>query len=155
MAGKKYTVEELINILKKEEENETLEGKLLKPKYIRELYKQLGDPNEKDFPSECKVAGNYWKKVDGYTIDMYSTTKRMMDYENKALTEWNINRPSQTKVNIVEEYTKAGWHCTVQPYNVMCTRYAQHPRYKNIGVEFYSSRDCNKYEYFIIRDENE
>lgn len=151
MKGKKYTAEELIDILKKGDESETIEGKLLKPKYIRELYKQLGNPTEEDFPEECNTAGRYWKKVEGYTIDICSMTKRMMENRNRERTYWYVKRPSMTKVNIVERYIRAGWHCTVQAYNVMCTRYAQHPRYKNIGVEFYSSRDCNKYEYFIIR----
>ena len=151
----KFTVPEIIDLLRKEEENETIEGKLLKPKYIRELYKQLGDPDEKDFPEECRIAGRYWKKVDGYTTNMCSTTKRMMEHDNAASTDWHIKYPSATKVRIVENYTKAGWHCRVQAYNVMCSKYVEHPRYKNLGVEFYSSRDCNKYEYFIIRDEED
>ena len=155
MAGKKYTIEEIIKYLKKEEENETIEGQLLRPKLVRELYKQLGNPTEEDFPSECEVAGRYWKKMEGYTKDFGSQTKRFMDNMNDRSTDWCITRASITKVNIVEEYTKAGWHCTVQPYNVMCTRYAQHPKYKDLYVRFYSSRDCNKYEYVLVADENE
>ena len=155
MTTKKYTIEEIIKYLKKEEENETIEGQLLKPKLVRELYKQLGNPTEEDFPNEYKIAGRCWKKIDGYTKDFGSETKRLMDSKNNRSTNWCVARPSMTKINIVEEYTKAGWSCIVQSYNVMCTRYAQHPKYKDLYVKFYSSRDCNKYEYVLVADENE
>ena len=78
-----------------------------------------------------------------------------MKMYNSDPTVWNVERPSRTKMEIVEEYTRAGWHCRVQAYNVMCTKYVKHPKIDNIWVEFYSSRDCNKYEYVIELGENE
>lgn len=149
----KFTVEELINLLRDEEENATIEGQLLRKTFIRELYKKLGNPKEEDFPNEFKIAGRYWKKFGGYTlgIDVISANKMMM--ENRERTYWRINKASMTKVNIVEDYTRDGWHCEVQSYNVICRKFAKHPRYKNLWVYFYSSRDCNKYEYVIERKE--
>lgn len=144
-----YTIDEIVKMLMDESENHTMEGQLIKPKLIRELYKQLGDPTEEDFKSEYEIAGRCWKKMAGYTKDIDISTERIMNNENNASTVWYINRASMTKVNIVERYTRAGWSCAVQSYNVLCTKYVKHPRYKNIWVRFYSSRDCNKYEYVI------
>ena len=50
MKKKDYTVDEIVQHLKAEKENATIEGDLLKKRFIRELYKKLGDPKEKDFP---------------------------------------------------------------------------------------------------------
>lgn len=156
MAGKHtYTVDEIVKILKDEAENETIEGQLLKPKLIRELYKQLGTPTEEDFPDEYKIAGWGWRKVERYTTGIDILTECQMRSQNNAMTEWHIERASGTKIRIVEEYTRAGWSCVVQAYNVMCNKYVPHPKHKNIWVMFYSSRDCNKYEYVILREENE
>ena len=153
MAKKKeYEVEEIVDFLKKENENATIEGQLIKKQLIRMLYKKLGDPEEKDFPEEYKIAGRCWKKVQGYTQDIEIHSKTYMKDENRAPTRWNIQRPSPTKVSIVEDYTRAGWSCEVQAYNVMCSKYVEHQKYKNVWVKFYSSRDCNKYEYVICED---
>lgn len=153
MANKQtYTVDEIVKILKDEAKNETIEGRLLKPKLIRELYKQLGTPTEKDFPDECRVAGRYWKKVNGYTLDIGTFSKEFMNASNNIGTDWRIQRASGTKMRIVEDYTRAGWHCQVQAYNVLCSKYVQHPKHKDIWVYFYSSRDCNRYEYIIEKD---
>lgn len=152
----KFTVEEIINKLQDEEENRTIEGELLRTKLIRELYKQLGAPKEEEFPDEYRVAGRYWEKFKGYTTYIYfAENERWMEIENGAPTTWRITYASQTKREIVEEYTRAGWHCEVQAYNVLCSKYVKHPRYKNLWVRFYSTRDCNKYEYVIVRKENE
>lgn len=148
--AKQYTVEEIVDFLKNE--NETIEGQLLKKQLIRMLYKKLGDPQEKDFPKEYKIAGWGWEKMQGFTGYIEINSKTYMKDENRAPTIWNIQRPSPTKIQIVEEYTRAGWSCVVQAYNVMCVRYTQHPKYKDIWVKFYSSRDCNKYEYVICED---
>ena len=155
MKKKEYTVDELVDFLKRENENKTIEGQLLKKKLIRELYNKIGIPEEKDFPDIYKTAGCGWKKVQGYTNDILVKDKYRMECFNNMATNWCISRASATKIRIVEEYTRAGWHCTVQAYNVMCGKYVQHPKYKNIWVYFYSSRDCNKYEYVILEDENE
>ena len=139
------TAEEIIKCLEKP----TIESELLKPTLIRKLYKELGDPTEKDFPDEYKIAGGCWKKHSGYTKNISILTEAYMNSSNGYHTSWCIQKPSITKIEIVEEYSRAGWHCTVQAYNVMCTRYVKHPRYDNIWVEFYSSRDCNKYRYIL------
>lgn len=152
MAKSKFTVDQIVDFLRKEEENETIEGQLIRTKLIRELYKQLGDPEEKDFPNEYKIAGRCWKKIAGYTNEIGISCETAMLAHNNAQTIWCVERPSRTKVEIVEEYTRAGWSCTVQAYNVMCNKYVKHPRYKNLWVRFYSSRDCNKYEYIICED---
>lgn len=150
-----YSVDELIEFLQKENKNETIEGNLLKKKLIRDLYKKIGEPTEEDFPDEYKIAGRCWKKFSGYTKYLNVRTARMMEIDNGAPTTWRVERPSRTKMEIVEEYNRAGWHCEVQAYNVLCGKYVQHPKYKNIWVYFYSSRDCNKYEYIILEDEDE
>lgn len=145
----KFTVEEIVKFLRDEEENETVEGQLLRTRFIRELYKQLGDPQEEDFPQEHQIAGRCWSKYRGYTTHINMLTENRMLIDNSVPTYWNIKQASKTKVQIVEEYTRAGWHCEVQSFNVMCTKYVKHPKYENIWVRFYSSRDCNKYEYAI------
>lgn len=145
----KFTVDEIVKFLINEAENETIEGNLIRTKLIRELYKQLGDPQEENFPEEYKIAGRCWKKRQRYTLDIDILTENNMLIENSAPTTWRIRYPSQTKVQIVEEYIRAGWHCEVQSYNVICRKYVKHPKYKNIWVRFYSSKDCNKYEYVI------
>lgn len=157
MASKKnkFTVDEIVKFLKDEDKNQTIEGELLQKKLIRELYKQLGRPTEEDFKDVYEIAGRCWKKFSGYTTYTNIRTENNMLIDNAAPTTWRIERPSLTKIQIVEEYTRAGWHCEVQSYNVLCGKYVKHPKYKNIWVYFYSSRDCNKYEYVIEREENE
>lgn len=153
MADKKsFTVDQIAEILRKEEENETIEGQLLKPKLIRELYKQLGTPEEEDFKDIFKH-GRYWKKYPGYTIDISIMSKREMENENNESTIWRVSRPSITKVNIVEDYTRDGWSCEVQSYNVICNKNVPHPKHKNIWVRFNRTRDCSRYEYIILREE--
>ena len=150
MKGKtKFTVPEIVEFLRKEADNETIEGQLLKPKLIRELYTQLGDPKEEDFKDEYRIAGRGWRKISGFTKDIEVHSEGWMKDDNRAPTRWHIQRASYTKVQIVEEYTRAGWSCEVQPYNVLCSKYVKHPKYDNVWVRFYSSRDCNKYEYVI------
>lgn len=158
MANKKktkFTIEEIVKFVKDEAENGTIEGQLIKKQLARELYKQLGDPKEEDFPDIYKTAGWGWKKIQGYTNEIEVETERWMEGQNNARTIWCVERPSRTKCEIVDEYTHAGWSCEVQAYNVMCNKYVKHPKYEGVWVRFYSSRDCNKYEYLIERDENE
>ena len=142
-------VQAIIQHLKDEEQNTTMEGELLKRKMIRQLYKLLGEPKEEDFKDEFETAGRYWKKHQGYTTYIGYATERNMEAHNSYSTEWGVARPSRTKCEIVEDYTRHGWHCRVQAFNVLCSKYVKHPRYDNIWVEFYSSRDCNKYAYVI------
>lgn len=149
----KFTVEEIVKFLRDEEDNETIEGQLLRTKLIRELYKQLGDPSKEDFGKDMEPAGTYWKKRAGYTTDIRICKEYFMNNINNAPTNWCVKRPSQIKINIVEDYRRNGWHSTVQSYNVICTKYVKHPKYKDIWVMFYSTRDCNNYEYVIADGE--
>ena len=150
----KFTVDKIIEFLKKEEENNTIEGELLQKRLIRELYKQLGDPKKEDFPQEFETANVCgWSKTPGYTTWINVATARSMEIDNNAPTNWEITYCSQTKREIEDEYSRAGWHCTVQSYNVICTKYVKHPQYKNLWVHFYSSRDCSRYSYVIEKEE--
>ena len=72
-----------------------------------------------------------------------------MKAHNRTPTLWRIKSASITKVKIVEEYTREGWTCDVGGFNVECMKYVKHPRYKNIWVKFYVSRDCARYEYVL------
>lgn len=147
--GNKLEVQTIVEQLRNENENATIEGQLLKKKLIRQLYKLVGDPKQEDFPEEFKIAGGCWEKRQGYTTGIDYLKENTMLIENSQPTYWAIERPSQRKLSIVEEYTRAGWWCRVGAYNVMCAKYVKHPRYDNLWVEFYSSRDCNKYELVI------
>lgn len=152
---KQLEIQALIENIKNENENSTIEGELLKKKMIRQLYKLVGEPKEEDFPEEFKVAGRCWEKRQGYTTGISMLRENTMLIENLQPTDWRVVRPSRTKMRIVEEYVRAGWHCRVQSFNVLCNKYVKHPQYDNLWVEFYSSRDCNKYEYVIELGENE
>lgn len=145
----KFTVEEIVKFLRDEEDNETIEGQLLRTKLIRELYKQLGDPKEEDFREDMKPAGTYWGKEKGYTTSIEVMTASHMDYCNKQETNWQIKYPSQTKRQIVREYEDKGWSCDVGPYVVTCMKFVKHPKYEGVWVCFRSTRDHNRYQYII------
>lgn len=135
---------------------QTIETQLLEPKLIRQLYKVLGEPGKEDFPQEFETAGVCgWSKTPGYTTWIEIATVRSMEIENRAPTNWEITYCSQTKREIEDEYSRAGWHCTVQAYNVICRKYVKHPRYKNLWVHFYSTKDCSRYSYVIEKEEEE
>jgi len=145
----KFTVEEIVKFLRKEADNETIEGKLLRTKLIRELYKQLGAPKEEDFGEEMEPAGTYWEKETGYTTNIETMTADHMNACNKFATNWQIKYPSETKRAIVRRYEEKGWYCSVGPYVVSCMKFVKHPKHEGIWVCFRSTRDCNKYEYVI------
>lgn len=150
MKGKtKFTVEEIVEFLRKEADNETIEGHLIRTKLIRELYKQLGDPNKEDFEKEMEPAGTYWTKEAGYTTNIEIMTASHMNACNREETNWQITYPSGTKKAIVREYEDKGWHCSVGPYIVSCTKFVKHPKHEGVWVCFRSTRDHNKYEYII------
>lgn len=146
---KKLELQTVIQALKNEQSNDTIEGKLLKRRLIKSLYTLAGEPEECDFPEEYNIAGYGWKKHAGYTSDIDIKSENEMLWTNSMLTNWHIERASQTKVQIVERYRHAGWSCTVYAMNVICTKYVKHPKIDNLWVEFYSSRDCNRYRYVI------
>lgn len=145
----KFTVPEIVEFIRKEEENKTIEGQLLRTKLIRELYKQLGDPKEEDFEKDMEPAGTYWTKENGYTTNIETMTASHMDYCNKQKTNWQIRYPSSTKCAIVRKYEEKGWSCSVGPYIVSCMKFVKHPKYEGLWVCFRSTRDHNKYEYII------
>lgn len=149
MAKTKFTVEEIVKFLRDEEENETIEGQLLRTKLIRELYKQLGDPKEEDFGKDMEPAGTYWAKENGYTTNIEIMTESHMNACNREATNWNITYPSDTKRAIVRKYEDKGWHCSVGPYVVSCTKFVKHPKHEGIWVLLRSTRDVNRYEYII------
>lgn len=130
----------------------SIEATLLTRKLIRTLYKQLGEPTEQDFPDAYKHA-SCWSKYTGYSTFIGAVTPDEMHTHNNAPTCYCIKRPSKTKQRIVETYTRDGWNVTVQAYNVMCTKYIRHPKYDNLAVRFFVSRDCAKYAYVIVTDE--
>lgn len=146
---KKLELQTVIQALKSEVNNNTIEGELLKRKLIKSLYTLAGEPEECDFPEEYNIAGYGWKKHAGYTGDIDIMTEYEMRSNNALATHWHIERASRTKVQIVERYKSAGWSCTVYAMNVICTKYVKHPHIDNLWVEFYSSRDCNRYRYVI------
>ena len=147
---KKYGANEMLEaqiIIEKLRDN-SIETELLKSRYLRELYKILGDPSEKDFPEVYKYR-RYWEKERGWTKYIYRETKNYMTTMNAQGITWNVQRPSQTKINIAEDYAKNNWNVSVGAYNVQCVKYIKHPKYDNLWVRFYVSRDCNKYEYVL------
>lgn len=156
MKGKtKFTVPEIVEFLRKEAENETIEGRLLRTKLIRELYKQLGKPETKDFRKEMEPAGTYWGRETGYTTNIEIMTASHMENCNRQATNWQITYPSETKKEIVRKYEDRGWSCSVGPYVVSCMKFVKHPKHEGIWVCFRSTRDCNKYQYIIEKKENE
>lgn len=145
----KFTVPEIVEFLRKEADNETIEGQLLRTKLIRELYKQLGDPQREDFEKDMEPAGTYWAKENGYTTYIEIMTESHMNACNKEETNWQITYPSATKKAIEKEYRDKGWSCSVGPYVVSCTKFVKHPKHEGIWVCFRSTRDCNRYQYII------
>jgi len=145
----KFTVEEIVKFLRDEEDNETIEGQLLRTKLIRELYKQIGEPKEEDFGKDMEPAGTYWTKEKGYTTSIEIMTASHMEYCNEQETNWQIKYPSDTKRSIVRRYEEKGWSCSVGPYVVSCTKFVKHPKHEGVWVCFRSTRDHNKYEYVI------
>lgn len=128
----------------------TMEAELLRKKCTRALYKALGDPTPADFPDAFKTAGAWtFTKLPGYTTNMRTFTKQEMEEWNRSPVEYRIERPSKTKQHIIECYVRDGWHVQVQAYNVICTKFVQHPRYPQLAVFFYASRDVARYEYIL------
>ena len=149
----KIEIETLVrNIVKVYDDKEhEVERELLTRKMLRQLYKELGDPN----PADYEGVGNHLYrvcKVNGYTKLPMVMTKDKFKYMN-GYVDYRIKKPSETKQRIVEEYIKDGWSCVVQAYNVGCTIYVPHKDYDNLYIRFISTRDCNKYEYVLIRED--
>lgn len=136
-----------------EDPEQTIEKELLTKKLMRQLYKELGDPN----PADYKGVGEFLYSVDrmsGYTAWVETKTKTELErLERGGDVRFRIKRPSETKMNIVERYTRAGWNCDVQAYNVSCDKYVQHKDYDNIWIRFISTRDCAKYEYVLAKED--
>lgn len=128
-----------------------MERELLTRKMLRQLYKELGDPN----PADYEGVGKYLyrvNKVSGYTKWPNINTEDQLEYMGGDVT-YHINRPSETKQRIVENYTNDGWSCDVQAYNVSCEKYIKHKDYDNLWIRFISTRDCSKYEYVLVKED--
>lgn len=130
----------------------TMEAEMLRKQCTRKLYAILGEPMPKDFPSEFETAeASFFTKQHGYTNSLQALTRDEMLQLNTKPTTWGIKYPSRTKEQIIERYTRDGWHCTVQAYNVLCYKYAPHPRFPHVWVCFISTRDTARYEYVLER----
>lgn len=151
----KIEIETLVrNIVKVQYDKEhIMERELLTRKMMRQLYKELGDPN----PADYKGVGEFLYsvgKMSGYTKWVVTHTKSDLErLKWGGRVELRIKRPSETKMAIVERYTRAGWNCDVQAYNVSCEKYVPHKDYDNIWIRFISTRDCSKYEYVLVRED--
>ena len=153
----KIEIETLVkSIVKIQDDKEhEMERELLTRKMMRQLYKELGDPN----PADYEGVGKYLyrvSKVSGYTKWPIIKTKDQLDYYEKiekGTVTYHINRPSETKMRIVDNYTRDGWSCDVQAYNVACDKYVPHKDYDNIWIRFISTRDCSKYEYVLVKED--
>ena len=149
----KIEIETLVrNIVKVYDDKEhEMERELLTRKMLRQLYKELGDPHPADYEG---VGNHLYKvcKVSGYTKLPMVITKDKLKCINGDV-DYRIKKPSETKQRIVEEYTKDGWSCMVQAYNVSCDIYVPHKDYDNLCIRFISTRDCSKYEYVLIRED--
>lgn len=149
----KIEIETLVrNIVKIWDDPEHLvERELLTKKMLRQLYKELGDPK----PADYEGVGNHVYSVDkvsGYTKWPIIKTEDQLEYINGDVV-YHISRPSETKQGIVESYTRDGWSCSVQAYNVLCDKYIKHKDYDNIWIRFISTRDCSKYEYVLVKED--
>lgn len=151
----KIEIETLVkNIVKVQDDKEhEMERELLTRKMMRQLYKELGDPN----PADYKGVGEFLYSVDkmsGYTKWVVMCTETELErLKWGGQTYLRIKRPSETKMAIVERYTRAGWNCDVQAFNVSCDKYVKHKDYDNIWIRFLSTRDCSKYEYILVRED--
>ena len=149
----KIEIETLVrNIIKVYDDKEhEMERELLTRKMMRQLYKELGDPNPADYEG---VGNHLYKvcKVSGYTKLPIVITRDKLKYINGDV-DYHIKKPSETKQRIVEEYTRDGWSCVVESYNVSCDIYVPHKDYDNLYIRFISTRDCSKYEYVLVRED--
>lgn len=137
-----------------DDKDHELERDLLTRKMMRQLYKELGDPDPKDYEG----VGKYLcivKKVTGYTTWVGIKTKHELEFMSKygGGVEYHIKRPSETKQRIVENYTEDGWSCSVSAYNVACEKYMKHKDYDNLYIRFIRTRDCSKYEYILAKED--
>lgn len=151
----KIEIETLVrNIVKTQDTIEhIMEKDLLTRKMMRQLYKELGDPD----PADYKGVGEFLyrvNKVSGYTKWVPIRTESELEVLKRGgHIECRIKRPSETKMAIVDRYINADWHCDVQAYNVSCHKYLPHKDYGNIWIHFISTRDCSKYEYVLVKED--
>lgn len=151
----KIEIETLVrNIVKVQEDKEhIMERELLTRKMLRQLYKELGDPNPADYEGVGKYLYSV-SKVSGYTKFPIIKTEDQLEYINGDV-EYRISRPSETKQRIIENYLGDGWSCSVQAYNILCDKYMKHKDYDNIWIRFISTRDCSKYEYVLVKEDKD
>ena len=104
----KIEIETLVrNIVKVQDDKEhEMERELLTGKMLRQLYKELGDPNPADYEGVGKYLHSV-SKVSGYTKFPIIKTEDQLKYINGDIV-YHINRPSETKRGIVENYLRDG-----------------------------------------------
>lgn len=140
------------NIIKlKTDPSKFMEAEMLTPKLIRQLYKELGVPDTKDYPTVSKHICCA-DRQKGYTKYIAIETAREYEYSNGCVDS-HINKMSDTKARIVDEYTNDDWSATVYAYNVICDTYVKHKDYDFIYIHFISSRDTARYEYALVKED--
>lgn len=145
----KTLVESIIKL--ETDPNKTMEAEMLTPKLIRQLYKELGDPNTKDYPTVYKYIFCANRQT-GYTKYIKIATAQDFNYMNGRVDS-RINRMSETKERIVDNYTRDNWSATVYAYNVICDTYIKHKDYDFIYIHFISTRDTARYEYALVKED--
>lgn len=144
------TIEAITDVLTQD----TLETRLLKPRLIRQLYKQLGKPTQDDFPGAYKHASSF-RRADGYTTRLVPYRPTQMDAYNNMRVDYHIKQPSYMKRRIINDYYQDRWHVVVYAFNVLCSKFIRHPRYPQIAVYFHKTRDTATYEYVLVKDDKE
>lgn len=146
----KTLVENIIKL--KTDPDKIMEAEMLTPKLIRQLYKELGEPNTKDYPTVGKHIYSADRQA-GFTKYIKVATAKDFEYMNGRV-DMRINKMSETKAGIVDRYTRDDWSATVYAYNVICDTYVKHKDYDFIYIHFISTRDTSRYEYALVEGDN-
>ena len=140
-------VQKIIDV--QEDKEHLMERELLTSKMMRQLYKELGEPNIKDYPDIYNHI-SCANRVSGWTKYPTILTKSYMNMENGCIYN-KLKKMSAIKEGIVDSYNRDGWSATVMAFNVMCEKYVPHKDYDNVWIRFTSSRDTSKYEYVLVK----
>ena len=141
-------VKKIISV--QEDKEHLMERELLTSRLMRQLYKELGDPDVQDYPTVRKHI-SCASRASGWTKYPIIKTTLDMRLENGCIRN-HLNKMSPTKERIVDEYTDDNWSATVYAYNVICSTFVKHKDYDNVWIMFTSSRDCSKYEYVLVKE---
>lgn len=140
------------NIIKlKTDQDKFMEAEMLTPKLIRQLYKELGAPDTKDYPTVHKHICCA-SRQKGYTKYIEVDTEFGFKSRNRCIDS-HINKMSDIKARIVDEYTNDNWSAVVYAFNVICDTYVKHKDYDFIYIHFISTRDTARYEYALVKED--